>query len=215
MRAGKEAEAVAAAEPGRAKPARRRMTSSTGRPRSEEAHQAILEATLALLGEVGYSALTVEGVAQRAGVGKATIYRRWSSKLPLVVEAFGALPGFEDVDAGSLERDLKETLTKYLEAFNTTALGIVFPSLAGERAHIPELSKLIEPVARARREPFVRIFERARLRGEISDDVDLGLAADLVLGPISVTLFFRGGVLSPKMVDPIVDLALSGILKRD
>mgnify|MGYP000538053185 CR=1 FL=1 len=214
MRAGKEAEAVAPAESDRAKPALRRMTSSTGRPRSEEAHQAILDATLALLGEVGYSALTVEGVAQRAGVGKATIYRRWSSKLPLVVEAFGALPGFEDVDAGSLERDLKETLRKYLEAFNTTALGTVFPSLAGERAHNPELSKLIEPVARARREPFVRIFERARIRGEISDDVDLGLAADLVLGPISVTLFFRGGLLSPKMVDPIVDLALAGILKR-
>lgn len=189
-------------------------SASTGRPRSEEAHQAILDATLALLAEVGFSALTVEGVAQRAGVGKATIYRRWSSKLPLVVEAFGALPGFEDVDAGSLEQDLKETLKKYLEAFNTTALGTVFPSLAGERAHNPELSKMIEPVARARREPFVRIFERARLRGEIADDVDLGLAADLVLGPISVTLFFRGGVLSPRMVDPIVDLALSGISKR-
>jgi AcrR family transcriptional regulator len=212
MRGRKEAEAMAPAE--QLKTERRRMTSSTGRPRSEEAHQAILDATLALLGEVGYSALTVEGVAQRAGVGKATIYRRWSSKLPLVVEAFGALPGFEDVDAGSLERDLKETLKKYLEAFNTTALGTVFPSLAGERAHNPELSKLIEPVARARREPFVRIFERARIRGEISDDVDLGLAADLVLGPISVTLFFRGGLLSPKMVDPIVDLALAGILKR-
>ena len=208
----KEAEAMATAE--REKSDRRRMTSSTGRPRSEEAHQAILDATLALLGEVGYSALTVEGVAQRAGVGKATIYRRWSSKRPLVVEAFGALPGFEDVDAGSLERDLKETLKKYLEAFNTTALGTVFSSLAGERAHNPELSKLIEPVARARREPFVRIFERARERGEISGDIDLDLAADLVLGPISVTLFFRGGQLTPRMVDPIVDLALSGILKR-
>lgn len=214
MRAGEEAEAVAPAEADRMKTTRRRMTSSTGRPRSEEAHQAILDATLALLGEVGYSALTVEGVAQRAGVGKATIYRRWSSKLPLVVEAFSALPGFEDVDAGSLERDLKETLRKYLEAFNSTALGTVFPSLAGERAHNPELSKLIEPVARARREPFVRIFERARARGEISNDVDIDLAADLVVGPISVTLFFRGGNLSPKMVDPLVDLALKGILKR-
>ena len=125
----------------RAKSERRRMTSSTGRPRSEEAHQAILDATLALLGEVGYSALTVEGVAQRAGVGKATIYRRWSSKLPLVVEAFGALPGFGDVDAGSLERDLKETLKKYLEAFNTTALGTVFSSLAGNARPQPRAAQ--------------------------------------------------------------------------
>jgi AcrR family transcriptional regulator len=140
---------------------------STGRPHSEEAHKAILDATLALLVEVGFSALTVEGVAQRAGVGKATIYRRWPSKLPLVVEAFGQLPGFEEVDSGSLETDLKETLKTYLANFNSTSLGAVFPSLAGERAHNPELSKLLEPVARARREPFVRIFERARERGEI------------------------------------------------
>lgn len=187
---------------------------STGRPRSEEAHQAILDATLALLAEVGFSALTVEGVAQRAGVGKATIYRRWPSKLPLVVEAFGQLPGFEEVDSGRLETDLKETLKTYLANFNSTSLGAVFPSLAGERAHNPELSKLLEPVARARREPFVRIFERARERGEISEQVDIGLAADLVVGPISVTLFFRGGTLSPKMVGPIVDLALGGILAK-
>ena len=74
-------------------------TQAAGRPRSEEAHQAILDATLELLVEVGFSALTVEGVASRAGVGKATIYRRWASKLPLVVEAFGQLPGFEEVRA--------------------------------------------------------------------------------------------------------------------
>lgn len=188
---------------------------STGRPRSEEAHQAILDATLELLVEVGFSALTVEGVAQRAGVGKATIYRRWASKLPLVVEAFSGLPGFQEVDSGSLRQDLKETLKAYLEAFNSTSLSTVFPSLAGERKHNPELSKLLEPVVRGRREPFVRIFERARERGEISQDVDIELAADLVVGPISVAVFFRGGTPTPKMVEPIVDLALSGILRRD
>jgi AcrR family transcriptional regulator len=188
---------------------------STGRPRSEEAHQAILDATLELLAEVGFSALTVEGIAQRAGVGKATIYRRWSSKLPLVVEAFSQLPGFEEVDSGSLVEDLKSTLKSYLEVFNSSALFTVFPSLAGERAQNPELSKLLEPVARSRRQPFVRIFQRAQERGEISPEVDLDLAADLVVGPISVTLFFRGGRPSPSMVDPLVELALNGILRRD
>jgi AcrR family transcriptional regulator len=188
---------------------------NSGRPRSEEAHQAILDATLELLIEVGFSALTVEGVASRAGVGKATIYRRWTSKLPLVVEAFGQLPGFEEVDKGKLEVDLKETLKAYLQVFHSTSLGAVFPSLVGERAHNPELSKLLEPVTAHRREPFVRIFERARARGEISEDVDVNLAADLVVGPISVALFFRGRAPSPKMAGPIVDLALSGILRRD
>ncbi|MBW2427196.1 MAG: TetR/AcrR family transcriptional regulator [Deltaproteobacteria bacterium] len=203
------------AQTGRARSGRSSSPGSTGRPRSEEAHQAILDATLDLLVEVGYSALTVEGVAQRAGVGKATIYRRWPSKLPLVVEAFSRLPRFEEVDSGSLVQDLKATLRAYLEAFNASALSIVFPSLAGERAHNPELSKMIEPVARSRREPFVRIFQRARDRGEISPDTDIDLAADLVLGPISVAVFFRGGRVTPDMAEPIVDLALFGILKRD
>jgi AcrR family transcriptional regulator len=184
---------------------------STGRPRSEEAHQAILDATLELLAEVGFSALTVEGVATRAGVGKATIYRRWPSKLPLVVEAFGQLPGFEDADTGELAEDLKRMLRSYLQAFNTSALAAVLPSLAGERTHNPDLAALFEPVSKGRRQPLTRAFERAVERGEIPADTDLDLAADLVVGPIAVTLFFKGGKLSPKMVGPMVDLALAGI----
>ncbi len=185
--------------------------SNAGRPRSEEAHQAILDATLDLLVEVGFSALTVEGVANRAGVGKATIYRRWSSKLPLVVEAFGQLPGFEEVDTGDLASDLKKMLRSYLEAFNATPLSAVLPSLAGERAHDPELSELFEPVSVGRRQPLLRTFQRAVERGELSPELDLELAADLVVGPIAVALFFKGGRLNPRMVEPMVDLALVGI----
>ena len=190
-----------------------RTVASTGRPRSDEAHQAILDATLDLLVEVGFSALTVEGIAARAGVGKATIYRRWPSKLPLVVEAFGQLPGFEPVDTGSLGDDLKKMLRAYLQVFNSTALSAVLPSLAGERAHDPELSELFQPVSVERRQPLVDCFERAVERGEVPADLDIDLAADLVVGPIAVALFFKGGKLSPRMVGPMVDLALSGILK--
>ncbi|MCH7598854.1 MAG: TetR/AcrR family transcriptional regulator [Myxococcales bacterium] len=185
--------------------------SSAGRPRSEEAHQAILDATLELLVELGFSALTVEGVANRAGVGKATIYRRWTSKLPLIVEAFGQLPGFEDCDTGNLADDLKKMLRRYLEVFNSTALSAVLPSLAGERFHNPELSVLFDPVSIDRRRPLIAAFERARERGELASDIDLELAADLVVGPIAVTLFFKGGRIKPEMVDPMVDLALRGL----
>ena len=133
---------------------------SAGRPRSEEAHQAILDATIELLVEVGFSSLTVEGVASRAGVGKATIYRRWPSKLPLVVEAFGQLPGFEEVDTGSVSEDLKQMLRAYIQAFNSTPLASVMPSLAGERAHNPALSEFYDPVAKQRRQPLIRILQR-------------------------------------------------------
>ncbi len=182
-----------------------------GRPRSEEAHQAILDATLALLSEQGYSALTVEGVAVRAGVGKATIYRRWPSKLPLVVEAFGGLPAFEDVDTGDLRGDLCGMLRKYLDQFNATSLAVILPSIIGERLHNPEFAELIDPLLRTRRQPLRHALERALARGEIEPDVDLDLAADLVVGPIAVSLFFTGRRVGPKLVQPMVDLALRGI----
>jgi AcrR family transcriptional regulator len=185
--------------------------SNAGRPRSEEAHQAILRATLELLGQVGFSGLTVEGVASRAGVGKATIYRRWPSKLPLVVEAFHELPQLEDADTGSLAEDLRSMLRSYLHLFNETPLAAVLPSLAGERRHNPELSELLDPVLRQRRRPLVAALERARQRGELSADLDLDLAADLIVGPIAVRLFFTGRRIQPKLVDPMVELALEGI----
>jgi len=182
-----------------------------GRPRSEEAHQAILDATLTLLSEQGYSALTVEGVASRAGVGKATIYRRWPSKLPLVVEAFGGLPAFEEVDTGSLQSDLNLMLRNYLEKFNATPLAAILPSLVGERVHNPDFAELIDPLLRNRRQPLRRALERGVERGEISADVDLDLAADLIVGPIGVRLLFTGRRVGPKMVLPMLSLALRGI----
>jgi len=184
---------------------------SAGRPRSEVAHQAILDATLALLAEVGFSALTVEGVATRAGVGKATIYRRWPSKLPLVVDAFQELPGLEEPDTGDLVDDLKVMLRSYLKLFNETPLAAVLPSLAGERAHNPELSELLDPVLRGRRKPLSVALQRAVARGELPEDIDIELAVDLIVGPIAVRLFFTGGNISPRIVAPTVDMALEGL----
>jgi AcrR family transcriptional regulator len=187
---------------------------AAGRPRSEEAHRAILSATLGLLVEVGYSALTVEGIAQRAGVGKATIYRRWPSKLPLVIEAFGDLPAFEEADTGTLEGDLDRILRSYVRVYNTTPLGAVVPSLAGELPHNPELMDLFAPVVKERRQPLIRALERAAQRGEIAPDTDLDLAADLIVGPMTVRVFFTPGKVSSKLVPAMIRLALDGLRAR-
>ena len=183
---------------------------SAGRPRSEEAHQAILSATLELLVEVGFSSLTVEGVAQRAGVGKATIYRRWRSKLPLIIEAYGLLPQLEEVDTGNIVSDLEEMLRNYLELLTSTPLRGVIPSIAGERAHNEELSELFDPIVRGRRRPLIAVLERGVARGELPSDLDLDLAADLLVGPITTRLFF-GSKISTKMVGPMVKLSLWGL----
>jgi len=184
---------------------------SAGRPRSEEAHTAILDAALELLVEVGYVALTVEGIAARAGVGKATIYRRWPSKLPLVIEAFERLPALEEADTGNLVVDLETMLESYVRVFNSTPLGAVYPSLVGECANDPELVSLLSPLLMQRRRPLVRALARGVTRGELPPDLDLELAADLIVGPIAVRIFFSGRKLKPKVVGPIVELALRGL----
>ena len=87
---------------------RRRAFPPMPRPRSREAEAAILDATIALLGEVGFSGLTIDGIAARAGVGKATIYRHWSSKAEVAVEAFRAfVPPLDDPDTGSFADDVR------------------------------------------------------------------------------------------------------------
>ena len=183
-----------------------------GRPRSEEAHRAILDAALELLALDGYSALTVEGVAARAGVAKATIYRRWPSKLPLAIEAFRGLPGLEEIDTGDLAADLKGMLREYLRVFHATPLARVLPSLVGERSHSPELSELFDPVLKERRRPLVRRLRKAVARGEMATGVDVDLAADLLVGWIAVRLFFTGARVHVRQVDPLVELALAGLV---
>ncbi len=189
-------------------------TPSAGRPRSEEAHQAILDATLALLVSSGFSALTVEGVATRAGVDKATIYRRWPSKIHLVMEAFSQLPGLEEVDSGSLVGDLGKMLRSYVEILNSTPLAAIVPSLAGERAHNPELSELFDPLLKERRQPIIHALERAVERGEVRSDIDYDLTADLIFGPIVMRVFFTGSRINPKILGPVIDAVLRGITPR-
>src|SRR5438093_7569838 len=86
-------------------------TCAAPRWRSRRAENAILEATVAILGEVGFGGLTIDGIAARAGVGKATIYRHWSSKAEVAVEACKAfIPPLPDPDTGSLREDVRAVL---------------------------------------------------------------------------------------------------------
>ncbi len=152
-------------------------------------------------------------MATRAGVGKATIYRRWSSKLPLVIEAFGDLPGLEEADTGDLVTDLERMLKSYLDMYDASPLSAIMPSLAGELPHNPELMDLFAPVVRGRRQPLLRALQRGIDRGEIPADTDLDLASDFILGPITVRNFFSRGRITARHVAPIVKMALDGIRK--
>ena len=148
-----------------------------GRPRSQEAHRAILTATLELLGAQGFRGLTIEGVAEHAGVGKTTIYRRWPSKTELVAEAIGQMrPPSAPPDSGSLEGDLRGLMRVQQERVGTTpGLRRLIPVLLTEATQDPAFLTLVtEGVIEPIRDVLRELIRRGIERGELRPDVDVG-----------------------------------------
>ncbi|OKJ10300.1 TetR/AcrR family transcriptional regulator [Kitasatospora sp. CB01950] len=157
-----------------------------GRPRDAARDRAILDATLAVLAESGYGALTTAAVAARAGVSTATLYRRWSSKDELVIAA--AATHVEDIhahpDTGSLEGDLRVLLRDKAAALTGEA-GRLMQALVGEAAQNAALADalttaFLEPVHRR----VVEVVRRAAERGEIASVPDPDLVGAVVVGPL-------------------------------
>jgi AcrR family transcriptional regulator len=187
-----------------------------GRPRSALAHVAILEATLELLAERGLAALTIEGVAARAGVGKATVYRRWASKPALVREAITRI-GTGDMplpDTGSVRGDVIAMMRGRRESASATRAGFFIPRLVAEAAADPELGPLLDEVLVQPGRRIMRlILERGIERGELRRGLDLESAVDLLVGAIVYRLLYSGGDLS--LLDELpgrhFDTALAGL----
>jgi AcrR family transcriptional regulator len=188
-----------------------------GRPRSEASHQAIIRATLELLLEAGYRSLTMEGVRARAGVGKATIYRRWSSKEELVRDAIVFMhDDLQAPDTGSLRGDYEGMAALVRSAAHRAGAATLMPRLLGDVANDPELraifyDNLVEP----RRAQMRAVLQRAVARGEIRDDVDIELIIDLFAGPVVYRLLITGGdYVQLPAVDEQLDALLNGLAPR-
>lgn len=172
----------------------------SGRPRSAAADRAILQATLDLLAEVGYQAMSIEAIAARAGVGKTTIYRRYSSanasiKEELVADAIESRFGEDEEpipDTGSLWEDLEFVINDILQTMlsdlgrQTIALIVSTASSSPQFAQI-YYAKYIAP----HRDEFATLFDRAKARGEIVQDVDAEFFLDLVGSSIFYALTFK------------------------
>ena len=176
-----------------------------GRPRDPSAERSIIAATLELLAEEGYEGVRVAQVARRAGVSKATMYRRWPSKTLLIVAALRTTPPLEPVDAGSLRDDLEALLNQFLAIVDSTPVAGLLAALAAERRRDPSLARVLDPFVRERTRPLVEAMQRAVARHEIPPTVDLELAATLAGGPIITRVLF-GGATDPDAVRRLVDL---------
>jgi AcrR family transcriptional regulator len=170
-------------------------TRPPGRPRSTEADEAIARATLELLAEHGYRSLSVEQVARRAGVGKATIYRRHSSKQELVAAAIRHLHHRLDVpeDTGSLAGDFAAVAAQAAASGQVTDFPTFTPRMLAEAAGDEEMREIFHRyLVQPRRDVMRAVVERAKQRGEIREDVDTEVVIDLVAGPMVYRLVLGG-----------------------
>ncbi|MEL6158234.1 MAG: TetR/AcrR family transcriptional regulator [Cyanobacteria bacterium J06627_32] len=168
-------------------------TSRRGRPRSAESHQAILKATLSLLAEVGFEAMSIEAIASHAGVGKTTIYRRYAGKEELVAAAIESIR--EEVviaDTGSLWGDLDaiiENATQTtLSPLGRQAIAMIISS-ASTNSQFAQLywQNYLQP----RRQAFSAVIERAKARNEVKADLDPGLVFDTMSGIMLYARIFQ------------------------
>ncbi len=187
-----------------------------GRPRSAEADAAIVDATLELIAEDGLTGLSVEAVACRAGVGKATIYRRWPSKEALVDHALGRLG--EDVPPLLSEGGLREQLVEIVEQVRcksaATHSGRIMPRMLSHATRSPELFRVyFDQVMRPRRERVRRVLAAGVEAGELRPDLDLELAVTLVSAPMLYLNLVQSatGAPGPGSSEAIVDALLAGI----
>ncbi len=185
-----------------------------GRPRSEKARNAILDAAAGLLLAHGLESVSMDEVAERAGVSKATIYRWWPTKETLALEALyhewdTARPSPRDT--GSLRGDLLSLLRPWVRRVRARPYGRVIAALITEANTDPQfaeqyLARFVEP----RRKPARALFARAIERGEIQTETNVEVALDLIYGPIYHRLLHGHGPLTDRFVQAVVDSALSG-----
>jgi AcrR family transcriptional regulator len=187
-----------------------------GRPRSERAHQAILTAALEILYDEGLSAMNMDHVAERAGVSKATIYRWWSSKELLALDAFStdweAISPLTSPDTGSLREDLRARLRPLRRQLKSRPPGRVLSGLLAQAQTDQAFAELYrERFLEPRRVATRAIFQRAIERGEIPADSDLDVALDLVYGPLFHRLLQGHATLDERFGEKIIETVVTGL----
>lgn len=186
-----------------------------GRPRSQQAHQAILAAAAELLLARGLSAVSMDAVAEQAGVSKATIYRWWPTKETLALDALytewaAARP--HPRDTGSLRGDLLSLLRPWARQARSRPYGRVIAALLAEAQTDPVFAdeyrqRVLEP----RRDEARALFGSAIERGEIPATTKIDIGLDLVFGAVYHRLLHGHAPLNDRFVRDVVDTALDGI----
>ena len=187
-----------------------RRPTKRGRPRRADADAAILAATLELLSEVGFAGLSMDLLAQRAGVGKATIYRRWGSKESLILDTLRTMWAPLPVpDEGTLRGDLLTYMTSVTTSFGRSGRDAdVLPHLIEASCYDEQLRASLDEYLRQRQATTRLILDRGMARGEIASDTDIDLVTDLLLGSFFYRRLLTGSPVDRAFIERLVDYAL-------
>jgi AcrR family transcriptional regulator len=177
---------------------------------------ALRRALLEELAAVGYGRLSIEAVARRAGVAKTAVYRRWTSKLEMVLEAVAEVAGqrLSLPDTGSLRSDLEFVLRLMAHALEHPLASQIIPDLLAEAGRDPQMAQTLHQALRdAQKDVGVQLVDRAVARGEVPADTDFDVALDLVVGPLYWRLAVARQPLSPDYL-PSLAAATAAALEK-
>ncbi len=191
------------------------ITQCIGRPRDKSRDVAIEKAAIELLREVGYEQVTIESVAARAQVSKATIYRRWKNKAALIADAvhhyaFCKVPVF---DTGSLRGDLIEVISEKVKSMKSPDGQLIAGLMAMARTDGDLAEVLTQSLAGYASTAHAGIFDRAIARGEISKGAKREMILQLVPAVISFRMFMSHQSVNKKFVENFVDEVLLPVLQ--
>ncbi|WP_091188686.1 TetR/AcrR family transcriptional regulator [Paenibacillus catalpae] len=189
------------------------MEAKRGRPRNMQTQKAILTASYDLLLESGFDTVTVEKIAERAKVSKATIYKWWPNKAAVVMDGFlfAAAARLPVPDTGVAFDDIVIHASN-LVRFLTSPEGRIIKDLIGGGQFDAGLAEAIRTrYIEPRRLEAGSLLERGVQRGELSKNLDIALGVDLIYGPIFYRLLMTGGTLDDSYVKQLVTVALEGI----
>jgi AcrR family transcriptional regulator len=171
--------------------------------------EAIVAATFAELAETGYARMSMEAIARRAGVGKAALYRRWSSKEDMLTDLIGhavreALP--PTPNTGALRTDLREMLGSIWTQLSNPLVGRIGPSLLAEASHSEALRvALYDGIATPRRAVAMTVLQAAIERGELPRALDLELGMDLLIAPLAFRMLIMRGPTDDDYLDTVTN----------
>lgn len=189
------------------------MEKKLGRPRSEKTKNAVLSAAYELLLENGFGAVTIEKIAERAGVSKATIYKWWPNKAAVIMDAFfdAAVVKLPVPDTGSVINDMI-TQVNNLANFLISPEGKVINEIIAEGQSDLKLAEAYRTMYfKPRRLDSRYILERGISRGELKEDLDIELVIDLIFGPLFYRLLITGDEINKDFVDNTVSYVLKGV----